>query len=445
MRRLWSLIFLLSSVVCLAQSRVNVGGTLTDPQTGQLFNGYLKISLLKSVKNTCGTVYQVVPTFSNVYPVKNGVAIGLNTASYIAQTCMSPRIPYYIEMDDVNHSFLYFDNWYFPLTTAGTVDMGQMQQVGFGGPIVLSVPNAIVGTPLGNQTITQPGATALIVNNLVVTGTFSGATVAAATVAGRLASPPIACGSGLFAYGIDEFGNSLCRGVSTGALQYLQIAGGGTINLTTQGEYIFWNVTGGGGETDFINQKGAGAGGWNFYNATSSLLGPAVVHIDGAGNVTANSFIGSVSHAVQADHSSNTLGFATNPLGCPNGQAVNTVGFNGSPSVCVPVTPAATSAATFFTVGNVCPSGMSGTGAGSFCGGSVTYTALSLPAMTNFNYNLICGYDTSNFGGNQILASVVTYGKTANGFSYWVVLNRANSAVPTNSQIGFLECERHQY
>jgi hypothetical protein len=58
---------------------------------------------------------------------------------------------------------------------------------------------------------------------------------------------------------------------------------------------------------------------------------------------------------------------------------------------------------------------------------------------------LICSYDTSNIAGNNVLASVITYGKTANGFSYWVVLNRSNSAVPTSSQIGYLECSRHQY
>lgn len=453
MRRLWSLLFLLSSVVCLAQSRVNVGGTLTDPQTGQLFNGYLKISLLKAVKNICGTVYQTVPTFSNVYTVTNGVVQGLNTASYVSQTCMTPRIPYYIEMDDLQHNFLYFDNWYFPQTVAETVDLGTMQQLGFGGPIVLSVPNAIVGTPLGNQTITQPGSTALIVNNLTVTGVFSGASVASATVAGRLAASGTDCALGSYSIGEDTAGNALCRGVATSPFNFIYVNNNIGTSYPTQGFYIGWNTPSGSGATDFVNVRGGGTGGFNFYNMSAGTINPAtpIVSIDGAGNITAPSFIGTVTNAINSQHSLNTNGFATNPLGCPGGQAVNTVGFNGSPAVCIGVTPAAASAAQFFTVGNVCPSGFSGTSVGSYCGGSVTYSngtqiaPTALPNMANFNYNLICSYDTSNVAGNQVLANVITYGKTASGFSYWVVLNRANSAVPTTSQIGYLECERHQY
>jgi hypothetical protein len=51
---------------------------------------------------------------------------------------------------------------------------------------------------------------------------------------------------------------------------------GGMVNPTipSQGAYLSWNRTGGIGETDFINSKGGGSGGWYFYNmATGTTLG----------------------------------------------------------------------------------------------------------------------------------------------------------------------------
>ena len=80
--------------------------------------------------------------------------------------------------------------------------------------------------------------------------------------------------------------------------------------VPTQGAWSMWNFTAGGGETDFVNQRGNGAGGFNFYNATNAgVIGPAIATLNAAGNfaaigtgnfggaVTAPSFAGSLSGA----------------------------------------------------------------------------------------------------------------------------------------------------
>ena len=63
-----------------------------------------------------------------------------------------------------------------------------------------------------------------------------------------------------------------------------------TTNVTTvgaQGAYIMWNLTSGTGETDFVNQRGAGSGGFYFYNATNAgAVGSAIAYINSSGTFT---------------------------------------------------------------------------------------------------------------------------------------------------------------
>ncbi len=57
--------------------------------------------------------------------------------------------------------------------------------------------------------------------------------------------------------------------------------------FTTQGGYMQWNLTGGSGETDFVNNEGGGTGGFGWYNTNSS--GSTVTNImtiTGTGNLT---------------------------------------------------------------------------------------------------------------------------------------------------------------
>jgi hypothetical protein len=56
--------------------------------------------------------------------------------------------------------------------------------------------------------------------------------------------------------------------------------------LTAQGAYLGWNLSGGTGETDFINNQGLGSGGFAFINTPNSGSPPAtLLTITGAGNV----------------------------------------------------------------------------------------------------------------------------------------------------------------
>ena len=66
---------------------------------------------------------------------------------------------------------------------------------------------------------------------------------------------------------------------------YLHVSGTSSPNLSQQGAYLSWNgMSGGGtGETDFINGKGTGTGGFAFYN--SSLASAPLLFINGSGNV----------------------------------------------------------------------------------------------------------------------------------------------------------------
>jgi hypothetical protein len=64
---------------------------------------------------------------------------------------------------------------------------------------------------------------------------------------------------------------------------------GTTTNHAYQGAYIEWNKSGGSGETDFINQKGQGSGGFIWYETTSGNSLTQRMQIDGSGNLTIGS------------------------------------------------------------------------------------------------------------------------------------------------------------
>jgi hypothetical protein len=77
--------------------------------------------------------------------------------------------------------------------------------------------------------------------------------------------------------------------IGGGASGYLHVAGGQSPNLTTSGAYLGWNYSNGAGETDFINQRGAGGGGFYFYNATSAgVIGAAIATINSSGTYAAS-------------------------------------------------------------------------------------------------------------------------------------------------------------
>jgi hypothetical protein len=52
-----------------------------------------------------------------------------------------------------------------------------------------------------------------------------------------------------------------------------------------QGTYLNWNHSNGGGETDFINHRGVGTGGFAFYNTDNVNPGNMLMFLSGAGNL----------------------------------------------------------------------------------------------------------------------------------------------------------------
>jgi hypothetical protein len=60
-------------------------------------------------------------------------------------------------------------------------------------------------------------------------------------------------------------------------------------SVPQQGAYLMWNLGNGSGETDFVNQRGLGAGGFYFYNADNAgNLGSPIATINSAGTFTSS-------------------------------------------------------------------------------------------------------------------------------------------------------------
>lgn len=158
-------------LVCLglaeAQTEKLTGNKLQIPNASN-FNGYLRIKLTGSrLQNICSTPFKPVPTMFATYPIVNGIVTGLSGANFLSQDCMSPRIPYYVEVADTNNIVKGSDNWYIPRTVSGSVDIGNMQEQHFGGPITVAIPYGIISTPSVSQSITQPAGTSFTFYGIV--------------------------------------------------------------------------------------------------------------------------------------------------------------------------------------------------------------------------------------------------------------------------------------
>lgn len=158
---------------------VGLVGTIVDP-TGQPLNGHLTLALnLANVKNICTPPpYQVAPRGPITFQVSNGTIVNGSTAKIITQDCMSPRSAYYVSLYDQNNKLIFADNWYLHQEQINNMvraqDVGTMVSQGFGGPIVIAVGQGVVTNPQGDQKITQPAGTNLIINSAICTGTCIG-------------------------------------------------------------------------------------------------------------------------------------------------------------------------------------------------------------------------------------------------------------------------------
>lgn len=281
MRRL--LLWLLCAIAPLAAAQTQtLHGTVVNSD-GSYFNGTFTISLPRStVVNTCVSPAQVIPFAPIIIFVRTGT---FPSTQLLPTSCLSPSIPYYVDVKDASGAELYTDNWFVPKLLGATIDVGTLSAVKLAAGITVSVPSAIVGTPAGNQTITQPAGTSLSINNLTVTG---------ALTTGSLPYLPLTGGTmtGTLFGSLAAFGTSLS--LPAGALN-------GTI-----GAYQFYSPKGefdpfafgakGDGTTDdttalqnTLNAAGALGGSVvrlkaGVYKTSSTLVLPYAVQLLGAGN-----------------------------------------------------------------------------------------------------------------------------------------------------------------
>lgn len=74
-----------------------------------------------------------------------------------------------------------------------------------------------------------------------------------------------------------------------GVSGYLHVSGSTSPSVASKGAYLSWNATNSDGETDFINNRGGGVGGFSFYNATASgALGTPIATISSSGTYSAS-------------------------------------------------------------------------------------------------------------------------------------------------------------
>lgn len=362
------------------QTQINGNLATPDSPAGGTFTGNISVSLSRgTVTNTCATPVQVIPFSTISIPVVNGVVTPTNL---ISTDCLAPRLPYAIQVFDASNNLVYSDNWYIPQTTTGGVNIGNLSTVQLAPAINVSVPGAVVINPAASQTIVQPSGTTFSVNTMSVTGTLSltnalaGSITGNAATATNLAHTPSGCSAGYYATGIGTNGNASCSNsfpTQGNSQTYLQVTGlSGT--YPSQGSYVEWNLSGGFGEADFINQRGAGVGGFRFYNATNGgTLGPVIAFIDAAGNY------GSSAGAISFEGNSyTTSAFATAPTRCATGSFATGIGVSGN-AVCA--TPAG------LGVQHARASGCT-TGSSTF---STCTTAIAWPAaFTTTTYDVSC-------------------------------------------------------
>lgn len=162
---------------------VSMLGTIQLPNASD-FNGTFTIRMPKvGVQNTCNAPFITVPTSTVTLPINNGTVVGLSNGVYSSQDCLKPLVPYYVQILDAKNNVVSSDNWYLPDNYSGMVDIGQMQEQKFNGPIMVSIPQGIISTPATNQTITQPAGTSLTINGTVnFTGTVNYTTPPAFTL-----------------------------------------------------------------------------------------------------------------------------------------------------------------------------------------------------------------------------------------------------------------------
>jgi hypothetical protein len=86
----------------------------------------------------------------------------------------------------------------------------------------------------------------------------------------QISATSVTLASTLTTSGLGTFNNGITVNGALTSLTHALLVSGTLSSYPTQGGYLAWNESGGGGEMDFINNEGGGAGGFNWYNTSGA-------------------------------------------------------------------------------------------------------------------------------------------------------------------------------
>lgn len=100
------------------------------------------------------------------------------------------------------------------------------------------------------------------------------------------------------------------------------IDGNGTLTLTGSiGLNLGYNQSGGGGESDFVNQQTGSGGGFSWFNTTTTSIGAAIMRLTGSGVLTVNTVVANLTGTVTGSligNASTASALAATPGACAN-------------------------------------------------------------------------------------------------------------------------------
>lgn len=163
----------LALLLAISGYATTLSGTLRNPD-GSGANGTLVFQLAQQealvTTGGCGGPAEISPTYQVKITVTAGALV--SPPSIYGNDCMLPSGSFYnITFLDTNGNIVFTDRWQL---SGSSVDIGTIVSVVITGTTQsLGTPSIVFTIPTGNQTITQPGGTALSINNFIVTGSFT--------------------------------------------------------------------------------------------------------------------------------------------------------------------------------------------------------------------------------------------------------------------------------
>jgi hypothetical protein len=275
---------------------VQVENSVSNP-SGQGFGGVLDIY---SGQNASG-LPQPIGAFPTGSGGDTGFAVRVPFLAFQYQTAMAPCDAAIADAHpDVNHpGYLGHGTWMgvIPGVIGTSADNPQMCTMNADGTYTYkSLLGGGTGTTINGASgaITFNGAAVTQVGNTFTFNPASGVAVLAA--------------NNTFTGTLNTFNGETA--VTLGGATSFQT---GTASLANQGSAWLWNQTGSTGETDLVNYKGGGSGGFNFYNTTDGGgLGSPIASIDASGDL---GMAGSITASGHLATNTSVSGFAAGTSG----------------------------------------------------------------------------------------------------------------------------------